>query len=90
MDTYSFPVHLEKSLVAVSAPSLYFFLFVFRHLSLSVSFSPFIRKMVCESCIKGSHVSYSNEMGHEIQMNRTQKEEERNEMWRWEVANEKK
>lgn len=32
-----------------------------------------------------SGLMYSNEMGHEIKMNRTQKEAERNEMWRWEV-----
>lgn len=57
MDTRSFPVHLEISLVAVGAPSLYFFVFFSRHLSLSVSFSPFIRKTLCESCIKGSHLS---------------------------------
>lgn len=31
---------------------------------------------------------YYNEMGREIQMNRTQKEKERNEMWRWEITDE--
>ncbi len=44
--------------MAVSAPSLYIFVFApLPSPSFSVSFSPFIRKTACESCIKGSHVS---------------------------------
>lgn len=91
MDTHSFPVHLKISLVAVSAPSLSFFVFLSHHSSLSVSFPPFIGKTVCESCIKGNHVSCIL-MKWDVKYKWTaqKKRRKRNEMWRWEVADEKK
>lgn len=55
MDTRSFPVHLEISLAAVGAPSLYFPAIV---LSLFHSLHSYA-KTACESRIKGSHVPHA-------------------------------
>lgn len=64
-------------------------LFVCIHLPPSSSLC-FIRSIHRQNSVWELHqrqscLMYSNKMGHVIRMNRTQKEAERNKMWRWKV-----